>query len=122
MIPGVEIGVDGHLLAGHGVQGKAGADFRDPACAFGNDDEIDDGEDGEHHHADGVVTADHKMAECFDHLAGRVTTRWPCSSTTRVEATLSAKPQQGGDQQHGGEYRKIQRPLAVDGRQQHHQR
>ena len=66
---GVQIGVDRHLLAGHGIQGEARADFRDAAGALGDHDEVDDHEDGEHDDADGVVAADHELAERLDDVA-----------------------------------------------------
>ena len=58
---GVEVGVDGHLLAGHGVQGEPCADLRDAAGALGHDHEIDDDEDREDDDADGVVAADDEL-------------------------------------------------------------
>ena len=54
---GVEIGVDRHLLAGHGVQGEAGRDFRDAAGALGDDDELNDDDDDEDDDADGQRAA-----------------------------------------------------------------
>ena len=49
---GVEVGVDGHLLAGHGVEGEPCGDFRDAGGALGDDDELDDDEDREDDKAD----------------------------------------------------------------------
>ena len=40
--PGVEVGVDRHLLAGHRVQGESGAHLGDALGALGDDDEVDD--------------------------------------------------------------------------------
>ena len=60
---GVEVGVDGQLLTGHGVQGETGRDFRDAARTVGDDDELDDDEDREDDEADGVVAADDDRAE-----------------------------------------------------------
>ena len=39
---GVQVGVDRHLLAGHRVEGEAGADLGDAAGTVGDDDELDD--------------------------------------------------------------------------------
>ena len=39
---GGQIGVDRHLLAGHGVQGEARRDFGDAARTLGDDDEVHD--------------------------------------------------------------------------------
>ena len=59
-----------HLLAGHGVEGEPGADLGDALGALGDDDELDDGDDQEDHHADDQVAADHELAEGVDDLAG----------------------------------------------------
>ena len=40
-LAGVEVGVDRHLLAGHGVEGEAGGDLGDAAGAVGDDHELD---------------------------------------------------------------------------------
>ena len=54
---GREIGVDRHLLAGHGVEGEARRDFGDAARALGDDDEVHDHQDDEDDDADDEVAA-----------------------------------------------------------------
>ena len=54
---GVQVGVDRHLLAGHGVESESRADLRDSARTFGYDDEVDDDEDRKHDETDRVVSA-----------------------------------------------------------------
>ena len=71
---GVQVGVDGHLLAGHRVQGEARRHLGDAAGALGHHHEVDDHEDGEHHRTDYVVAADHHFAEGLDDLARGVVT------------------------------------------------
>src|SRR3989344_1279256 len=44
---GAQVGVDGHLLAGHGVQGEAGRDFGDALGTLGDHGEVDHHQDGE---------------------------------------------------------------------------
>ena len=66
---GVEVGVDGELLAGHRVEREARGDFGDASRAVGDDDELDDDQDREDHDADRVVAADDDVAERFDHLS-----------------------------------------------------
>jgi hypothetical protein len=44
---GGQVGVDRHLLAGHGVEGEARRDFGDAARTLGDDDEVHDDEDDE---------------------------------------------------------------------------
>ena len=69
--PGVEVSVDRHLLARHGVEGEARADFGDPPGTFGNHDEVDDHQNREDDDTDDVVAADHHVAERLDHVASR---------------------------------------------------
>ena len=61
--PGVQVGVDRHLLARHGVQGEAGGHLGDAAGALGDDHELDDDQDEEDDDADDEVAADHELAE-----------------------------------------------------------
>ncbi len=118
----VEVGVDGHLLAGHGVQGEPGAHFGHAAGALGHHHEVDDGQDGEDHQADGIIAADHEMPERLDHLASGIPSGVTVQQHHPGRGHVEGQPQQGGDQQHGGKHREIQRSFAVDRRQQHHQR
>ncbi|MNZ55842.1 hypothetical protein D3C78_737780 [compost metagenome] len=67
---GVEVGVNGHLLAGHGVEGEARAHLGNTPGALGHHHEVDDHQDREDHDTDHVVTADHHLAEGLDHLTG----------------------------------------------------
>ena len=119
---GVEVGVDRHLLARHGIEDEAGGHFRDAAGTFGDDHEIDDGQDREDHDADRIVAADHEFAEGGDHLAGRVVAVLAIEQDDPGRGDVQRQPQHGGDQQHDREDGEVQRTLHVDHRQQHHQR
>ena len=87
--PRVQVGVDGHLLAGHRVQGEARRHLGDASRALGDDHELDDDEDHEHHEADHEVAADHELAEGVDHRARRVGPLVPWRRMSRVAATFS---------------------------------
>ena len=69
--PGAQIGIDGHLLAGQGIQGEAGGDFRDAHRAVVDDHVLDGDQHQEDHGADDVVAAHHEVAERLNHFAGR---------------------------------------------------
>jgi hypothetical protein len=69
--PGVELGIDRHLLAGQGVQGEPRAHLGDAARALGDDDEVDHDQDDEHHRADDVVALDDEVPERLDDLRRR---------------------------------------------------
>jgi hypothetical protein len=84
---GGQIRVDRHLLAGHGVQGEAGCDFRDTARTLGDDDEVHDHQDRENDDPDDEIAAHHQVAERLDDLAGSVAVpSWPLARISRVEA------------------------------------
>ena len=119
---GVQVGIDRHLLAGHGVQGEACRHLRYAACALGDDREVDDHEDREHHQADCIVTADHELAECLDHLAGRITTIVAFQKHHPRRRDVQRQAQQRRDQQHRRKHCKIERPKCIHSYQQHHQR
>ncbi|MBN8751603.1 MAG: branched-chain amino acid ABC transporter permease, partial [Variovorax sp.] len=67
---GGEIGVDRHLLAGHGVEVEARRHFGDAAGALGDDHEVHDHQDREHDQADHEIAAHHEVAERLDDVAG----------------------------------------------------
>ena len=119
---GVQVRVDGHLLAGHGIQGEPRADFRDAAGALGHHHEVDDDEDREDHDADGVVAADDELAEGLDHLAGGIGAGVAVQQHDPGGGHVQRQPEQGGQQQDGGEGRQVERPHHVDDGQDHDQR
>ena len=67
---GGQIGINRHLLAGHGVQRKARCDFGDTARTFGDDDEVHDHQNCEDDDADDEIAAHHEIAERLDHVTG----------------------------------------------------
>jgi len=74
---GIEVGVDRHLLARHGIQGETCRHFSDPASTLGNDHEIDDHQNRKDDDTDGVIAADQKMPEGLDHPTRRPRTSVP---------------------------------------------
>ena len=73
-LTGIEVGIDGHLLARHGIQGKARRYLGNTPCALGNHHEVDHRENGKHDDAHRIVAADQEVGEGLDHLAGRIGT------------------------------------------------
>ena len=68
---GVEVGVDGHLLAGHGVEHEPGGDFADARGALGDHHELDDDDDDENNDADRQRSGGDEIGESLDDLPGR---------------------------------------------------
>gem|GEM_PF-2556939 len=120
--PGIEIGVDRHLLAGHGIESEARADLGDAARALGHDHEIDDGQDREHDDADRIIAADHELAERLDDVSGRRSAFMPVQQHDPRRGHVERQAQQGRQQQHGREDAEIQRPRDVHDRHNHQHR
>jgi hypothetical protein len=80
-----QIGVDRHLLAGHGVQGETRGHFGDAAGTLGDDDEIHDHQDREDDQADDEIALHDQLAEGLDHEARAAVPSlpWPRMSASR---------------------------------------
>ena len=100
---GGEIGVDRHLLAGHGVQGEARRDFGDARRTAGDDDEVHDHQDREHDHADDELAAHHELRERRDHFARGVLAGLAVGEDEARRGDVEREPQQRRQQQHGRE-------------------
>ena len=64
----IHFSVNRHLLAGHRVEGKARADFRDAARAFDDHDEVNDDENEEDQKADGKIAGGDELTKSLDDL------------------------------------------------------
>jgi hypothetical protein len=114
---GVKLGVDGHLLAGHGVQGEAGRHFGDTPGALGDDDEIDQDQNQEDDQADDVIAVDDVIAERFDDMPG-ITIQQDQPGRGNVER----KPVKRDKEQQGREPGEFGRFLDVKDGEQNEQR
>jgi hypothetical protein len=106
---GRQVGVDGHLLAGHGVQGEAGRDFRDPARTLGDDHEVHHHQDDEDDHPDDEVALHHQVAERLDDGAGAVRAFLAVAEDQACRGDVEAQAIEGRDQQDGRERGEFQR-------------
>jgi len=116
--PGGEIGVDRHLLAGHGVQVKARSDFGDSARAFRDHHEIDDHQDDEDDDADDEIAAHHEIAEGLDDIAGGVCAFMAARQDEPRGGEVERQPQHGRDQQHSRERGEFERCMDEQRRHQ----
>ena len=114
---GVQVGVDRHLLAGHGVEGEAGADLGHAAGTVGDDDELDDGQDQEDHQTDDQRAADHEVPEGLDDLAGVAV-----GEHQPGRGDVQRQPEQGRHEQQRREDGEVQRLLDLHRDQQDQQR
>ena len=115
---GGEVGVDRHLLAGHGVEVEARRDFGDAARALGDDDEVHDHQDREDDDADDEVAAHHEVAERLDDVAGGVGALVAVREDQARRGEVERQPQHGRDQQHGREGGEFERRLDEQRRHQ----
>ena len=106
---GVEVGFDGHLLAGHGVKGEAGRHFRDARGTGGDDDLVQDEQDHEDDAADHIAAADHEFAEGTDHFPGGFHAHVPVEQDETGGRHVERQPQQSGHQQQRREDGELQR-------------
>ena len=95
---GIEIGVDGHLLARHGIEVKARRHFGDASGALGDDHEIHDHQDREHDDADDEIAAHDEIAERLDDVAGGGRAFVAMGENEPRRGEIERQPQHGGDQ------------------------
>ena len=117
-----EVGVDRHLLAGHGVQREARGDFRDAPRTLGDDDEVHDHQDREDDDADDEIAAHDEIAKGFDDLTGGVSAIVPLRQDQPGRGHVQCQPYHGGNQQDGGEGTEFQWLLDEQTGHQHHHR
>ena len=117
-----KIGVDGHLLAGQGIQGETCTNFRHAARTLGDDDHVDDHQDGKDEQADDIVAADQHGAKGFDHMAGRIAAFMAGHQHDAGGGDVEAKPQQRCKQQHRWKAAEVQRLGRVQRHHQHRER
>ena len=114
---GIQFRIDRHLLAGHGVEGEPGRDFRDAAGALGDDHEIDHHQNEKDDRADDVVAAHHEVAEGVDDMAGVAVDEDEASGGDVERESIKSDCQQQGRET--GELRRV---LHVNDDEQHQER
>ncbi len=108
---GGEIGIDGHLLAGHRIEGEARRHFGDTARTLGDNDEIDQHQNGEEDRPDDEITLGHQHAEGVDDRAGRFRSVLTMGQDDAHRGDVERQPEERGHQQHGRERAEFQRLL-----------
>ena len=103
--PGVQIRIDGHLLARQRVQGEARGDFRNAHRAVVDDHILNRDQHQENHRADDVVAAHHEAAEGLDHVAGGRRAGVAVEQDQARGGDVQRQPEQREQQQGGGERR-----------------
>ena len=119
---GVQVGVDGHLLARHGIEGEAGRHFRHATRALGDHHQVDDHEDDEDQQADDEIARDDEFPERLDHLAGGIVAGMAFGENDAGRGHVERQAEDGGDQQEAGKAGEIERAIAVERDHQDHER
>ena len=103
----IQIGVDRHLLAWHGIEGEAGGDLGDAPGALRDHHKVDDHKNDENDQTHGVVAANHELPEGFDHLPGGIAPGMPFKKHHSSRDDIQGQAKKGGHQQHGGKNAEI---------------
>ncbi len=119
---GLQLSVDGHLLARHGVQAEPGRDLGDAPRALGDDHEVHHQQDGEQDQPDHHVAAHEESAERCHHMPGRGRPVLPAAQDQSRGSHVERQAQQRGQQQQRGEAREVERPAQEDRHHQHQHR
>ena len=115
--PGIQVGVDRHLLTGHGVEGEPGGDLGDASGAVGHDHELDHDQDQEDHEPDHDVSADDELTEVADDAAGVA-----LGQDQARHRHVDGQAEHRGQQQEAWERRELERLLQVHRRDHDRQR
>jgi len=111
---GGEVGVDGHLLARHGVEGKARGHLGHAARALRDNHEVDDDEQHEHRGAHDVVAADHELAEGADDVARGVRTLGAVQEDEPRGGHVERQAEQRDEEEDARECRQIEHALELE--------
>ena len=117
---GAQVGIDGHLLAGQGVEGEARGDFRDAHRAVVDDHVLNGDEDQEDDRADDVIAAHHEVAEGLNHVAGGAGAAVAVHQNQAGGGDAQRQAEQREQQERGGEDAEFHRLADVHGDHHHH--
>ncbi|MGY4462988.1 hypothetical protein ACVWYI_006948 [Bradyrhizobium sp. LB13.1] len=98
-------------MPGMASRGEAGADFGDTRRALGDHDEVYRDQNREDDQADDEVAAHDELREAGNDVARGVFPLPAARQDQTSRRDVQRQPQDRGDQQHGRESRKIERPL-----------
>ena len=99
---GIQISIDGHLLAWHRIKGKAGGHFRYAASTLGDNNKIDNNQNDKDKNTDSIIAGNHKLAESLDDLASRICTVMAFAQNNTCRGDIQAKAQNRCNQQQAG--------------------
>ena len=111
---GIQVGIDGHLFAGHGVEGESRRDFADALGPLGDNNELDDDENQKDDQADDETATGDETAKGLDDLAGVA-----LQEDQTGGGDVEGEPKQGDEQQQRREGGEFEGFLGGEGHNQH---
>src|SRR5262249_34754528 len=96
---GVEISINGHLLAGHGIEGKTRCHFGNTPRTLRHDDKVDHDENAKYDDSNPEIAADDKVPKGFDDRSGGVWTLIAMQQDQAHRRDVEGQPEQGQEQQ-----------------------
>jgi hypothetical protein len=117
--PGIQIGVDSHLLSRHGIKGEARRDFGGAHRAVGDNEVLNGNQGDEEHESDDVIAAHHELAKGLDHVSGGGHAFVAMQQDAPAGGQIQREPEQGQQQDQAGKDRELRGPQNLDRRQQH---
>ena len=112
---GVQVGINRHLFAGHGIQGESGGDLRDASRALGDHRKVDQDQDAEDHDAHQVIAGDHEFAKGLYDLAGGIGAGVALNQDHPGGGHIQGQAQHGGQQNDSRKGGEVERPLHPNG-------
>ena len=106
---GVEVGLNRHLFAGHGVQGEPRRHFGDTRGTGGDDHLVQNKQNQKDNRANYIVAAHHEFAESLNHLTGSGSALLAIHENQAGGGHIQCQAQHGGNQQQGRENGEFQR-------------
>jgi len=101
---GVQIGIDRHLLAWHGIESEAGGDLRRTHGAMTDDQELNGDQRQKNYEANDVVAADHELTKGFDYFSCSLCAFIPVQQDASRAGQVERQAQQGEQQDQTGKY------------------
>ena len=117
----VQIGIDRHLLARHGVQCEARIDLGHTTRTLGHHKEVHDHQNHKDDETNNVISTDHELAKRSNHLARRLGAFVAIDQDDPGRGHVQGQTQHGGEQQNRRKRRKFQRLARTDGDHDDHQ-
>ena len=97
----IEIGINRHLFARHGIKCETRRNFCDTTGTLGDDDEVHNHQNRKHDNADNEIAPHGKLPKGLDDMPCRTRSGVTIGEDQPGGCHVQSQPQHGRDQQHG---------------------